>query len=127
MLTNYLNLQILGSKAGSLFLLAQFDKTVRVTPGDISLLRGICEGFPILYPSTESVECIEEISQLKIEDIVLEFPDFAVANERNRLVIEHRTSHEIAVEAIPVPLRSESIALAEEFENISPGDRLTFQ
>lgn len=123
-LTNYLNLQFFETKTEgtAVYLLAQFAKSVQLTPGGMLLLQGICEGFPHLYRFVERVEYVEELSQLQIEDVVREFPDFAVVNEGHRLLIQHRTSALTAVEAVELPLRSESVPLWEEFKDIPPTD-----
>jgi DNA-binding NtrC family response regulator len=121
-LTNCLTLQSLDGEAGSLILLAKFDPVVGLTPGGFFLQRGIYEGFPLLYPSVESVRCIEEMSQLKIQDVIREFPDFAVVDDGTRLFVEDRASHEIAVEALPVALRAESVASSADSDDTFPVD-----
>lgn len=114
--TNYLKLQSFerpGSRP-SLYLLAQFGENARPAIGSMQLVRGLCEGSPRLY-SLEDVRCIEEISQLRIEDIVREFPDYAFATEGNRLEIRHRSPLRSVVEAMKIPLGSEVISLSPDF------------
>jgi transcriptional regulator with PAS, ATPase and Fis domain len=114
--TNYLKLQSFEGPGSSpsLFLLAQFGEYARPAVGSMQLVRGLCEGSPRLY-SLEEVHCIEEISQLRIEDIVREFPDYAFAIEENRLDIRHRSSLRTVAQATKIPLASEVILLSPDF------------
>lgn len=115
--TNYLRLQSFEKqgKGPELYMLAQFDENARPSIGTMHLLRGICEGFPRLYPFIDDVQCIEEISQLKLEDIIQEFPDFSVISDRDRFFVRDRRSERPTVEAIRIPLKSELIPLSQEF------------
>lgn len=115
--TNYLKLQSFERRGASsdLFLLAQFDQNARPTVRAVELLRGICEGFPRLYPFIEDVQCIEEISQLQIRDIIHDFPDATISTEGSLLSIRNRPSEKPAIEAIKVRLKSEVVPLPEEF------------
>ncbi|MFQ5916596.1 MAG: hypothetical protein ACE5I0_02160, partial [Candidatus Binatia bacterium] len=115
--TNYLRLQSFEKKSTrpEMYMLAQFDESARPAVGTVHLLRGICEGFPRLYPFIEDVQCIEEISQLRIEDVTQEFPDFKVKSEGDRLSIRHRTSQQSIVDALKVPLKAEVVPLSQEF------------
>jgi two-component system response regulator AtoC len=115
--TNYLKLQSFerpGSKS-ELYMLAKFHDNARPTPGAIHLVRGICEGLVRLYPFVEELRCVEEISQVRIEDIIPEFPDFRIAKERNELIIYHRASQQPVAKAAKIPLRSEVVSLSQEF------------
>jgi transcriptional regulator with PAS, ATPase and Fis domain len=120
--TNYLRLQSFEGRGPQavLFMLAQFPEHAPPVAGSIDFLRGFCEGFPRLYSFIEDVHCTEEISQLQIEAIVREFPDFAVTSEGNHLVIRHRASDQPIVEASRVPLRSEVIPVAQNFSADMP-------
>lgn len=114
--TNYLKLQSFerpGSRP-SLFLLAQFGENARPAIGSMHLVRGLCEGSPRLF-SRNDLQCIEEISQLRIEDVVREFPDYAFAAEGHSLEIRHRSSLRSVVEATRIPLRFEVISLSPDF------------
>lgn len=115
--TNYLKLQSFEKQATGpgLYMLAQFDESARPSVGGMHLLRGICEGFPRLYPFIKDVESIAEVSQLWIEDIIGEFPDFTLIRNGPRLSIVPRHAKEPTVEAIKVPLKSEEIPLSQEF------------
>jgi len=115
--TNYLKLQSFERQATTpeFYVLAQFDRSGRPGVGSIHLVKGFFEGFPRLYPFIGEVQCYEELSQLKIEDIVREFPDFTTTAVGDRLSIQPRNSRRPAVEAIKVPLSSETIPLTKEF------------
>ncbi len=115
--TSYLKLQSFERPAAkpNLYLLAQFDEKASPAAGTIHLLRGIFEGFPRSYPFIGDAHCIEEISQLRIEDIVREFPDFVVVSEGNRIRIQERHSKKPAIEAIRFPIKCEVVPLSREF------------
>jgi len=114
---SYLKLQAFEKQrpAPDLYMLAEFNPSARPAVGSVNLLRGICEGIALLDPITEQVQCIEEISQLWIEDIIREFPNFSVRREGDRLYVHSRDSQQPIVEAIKVPLKTEVIPLSPEF------------
>ena len=120
--TNYLKLQSFEwqGRQPALCLLAQFPPDARPILSSIDFLRGFCEGFPRLYSFIEDVQCTEEILQLRIEDIVREFPDFVIATGGNQLAIRHRASEQPVVEAIKISLQSEIIPLSREFLTYMP-------
>jgi DNA-binding NtrC family response regulator len=121
--TNYLKLQSF-EKTGAqreLFILAQFAANAGPSIGALHLLRGFCEGFPQLYPLIERVECSEEISQLRIEHAVGEFPDYAVRRDGDALTVHLRSSPEPVVRAVKVRLATERVELAQDFLE-SPAD-----
>ncbi|MGH7770794.1 MAG: sigma-54 interaction domain-containing protein [Candidatus Binatia bacterium] len=115
--TSYLRLQSFDKEGArpEFYILAQFDENARPPVGSINLLRGMFEGFPRLYPFVEDAQCVEEISQLQIGDVIQDFSDFAIHSEGDRLSIRHRRSQQPTVEAIRVPLKSEAITLSREF------------
>jgi transcriptional regulator with PAS, ATPase and Fis domain len=119
--TNYLKLQSFEKQGpdGGLYMLAQFDDNARPAIGAINLLKGFCEGFPRLYPFIEEVQCIEEISQLRLEDIIKEFPQYLAKNEKDGISVQVRSSKEIIVEARRVLLNSETVPLPQEFAQFS--------
>ncbi len=120
--TNYIKLQSF-EKSGpkpELYLLAQFDPAGRPALGSIYILRGFVEGFPRLYPFIDEAHCIEEISQLRIADILREFPEFTLTTKGDRLIISHGSSKQSTVEAVKVELKSEKITLSPEFTQASP-------
>ncbi len=115
--TNYLKLQSFEGQGirPDLYILAQFEDSARPAVGTMHLLRGIWEGFPQLYSSNDDVHCNESISQLRIEDILREFPDYDMISEGEQLFIRHRGSPQRIMEAVKVPLKSEVVPLSQEF------------
>ncbi len=115
--TNYLKLQSFETEGTppQMYMLAKFSQKARPGLGSIDYLRGIAEGFPRLYSFIEDLGCTEEISQVRIEDIVQDFPDYALATADNRLTIHHRGSQRVIVEAGKIPLHSEVVPLSPEF------------
>ncbi len=121
--TNYLKLQSFEKPAAvpELYVLAQFHGKGTPSVGAINLCRGFCEGFPRLYSFISETHCTEEISQLHIENIVSEFPDFTVTNEGDRLSVRHRASQDVSIEAISVHLKAEVVPISHEFMQTIPG------
>ena len=121
---NYLKLQSFERPGPTpdLYLLAQFDENANPTFHTMNFMRGICEGFPRMYPFIDDVKCTEEISQLQIEGIVREFPEFTILRRGNQLLIRRQGSDEICVEATQVYLAGEPIALSPELVRLTPDD-----
>jgi transcriptional regulator with PAS, ATPase and Fis domain len=115
--TNYLKLQSFETKGTppQIYMLAQFSQKARPGLGSIDFLRGIAEGFPRLYSFIEEVRCTEEISQVRIEDILEGFPDFAMSTDGNQVSIRHRHSHQLIVQARRIGLIPEVIVLSRDF------------
>jgi len=103
-----------------LYMLAQFDSNARPAIGTIHLLRGFAEGFPRFYPFIDEIHCIEEVSQLRVDDILREFPDFEQFSTGDRLTISHKSSKQTAVEGVRVWLKTEKISLSPDFMQVSP-------
>jgi DNA-binding NtrC family response regulator len=120
--TNYLKLQSFQSQGAlpELRMLVQFDERAMPGVGAVNLIRGFVEGFPLLYPFVEETRCVEEISQLRVGDIVREFPDHIAEDQGRRIVVRHRSSKEAVVEAIRVALKSESMLLMPDPLQASP-------
>ena len=110
--TNYLKLQSFESPGPEpgLFMLAQFGDAARPALGTMHLVRGMAEGFPSLYSFIEQLQCTEEISQLRIDDAVREFPGYRTALRGDRLVILQGNSAQPTVEGRKIPLRSETVS-----------------
>ena len=119
--TNYLKLQSFEKHGpdGGLYMLLQFEENARPAIGAINLTKGFCEGFPRLYPFIDDVRCIEEISQLRIADVALEFPQYEALVDGDSITIRLRASKETVVKARRVFLQSETVSLAPEFMQLS--------
>jgi DNA-binding NtrC family response regulator len=114
--SNYIALQTI-DKPGApddLYVLCRFDEITRPSIGSLNLLRGFCEGFLRLYPFVEEVQCVEEFSQLSLQDIVGEFPDYFITIENDVVEIRHRTSKQTVVIADKIFLASEVIAASPD-------------
>jgi len=112
--TNYVKLQSFETPAG-LYMLAQFRGTTPPTLGGLHLIRGYAEGFPHLLPRIGQVQCLEEYSQIRLDELVQEFPDFSLSSRGDRLLIQHRASGRSIAEAVRVFLRTELVGLSDEF------------
>jgi len=115
--TNYLKLQSFETQGApaQIHMLAQFSQKARPGLGSIDFLRGIAEGFPRLYSFIQEVRCTEEISQVRIEDILEGFPDFAMSTEEGQVAIRHRLKNQLIVQARKICLRPEVIMLSRDF------------
>jgi transcriptional regulator with PAS, ATPase and Fis domain len=120
--TNYLKLQAFEKPEtdNPLYVLAQFEQDAGPTISAINLLKGFVEGFPRIYPFVEGVSCVEEISQLRLDNILREFPLFAATRQNDSVTICDRSSGEPLVEAQRVCLRTESVALPPDFVQMAP-------
>jgi len=120
--TNYLKLQSFESPGSppELYILSQFNKNAEPAVGALHLLRGFCEGFPRLYPFIEEVRCNEEVSQLRVENVVREFPDFSMHSNGSFLIVRRRSSEKTVMKAAKIRLATELIDLPPEFQQNSP-------
>jgi len=120
--TNFLRLQAFEKQdtSSGLYILAQFDEKARPTAGIMQLLQGILEGFPRLYSFIHDVQCIDELTQSRIEDILHEFPNYVLISKGDRLSVYRRGSNEPTVEAIAIPLKTELVSLSQEFMGAIP-------
>jgi DNA-binding NtrC family response regulator len=110
--TNYLKLQCLASSSpedSEIVFLSQFGLGVEPTVGNIQLIRGNYEGFTRLFPAVERASCVEEISQVKLETLVREFPDYGIEPSAEGLLIRHRATRREVVTAVKVALASQSL------------------
>jgi len=109
--TNHLRLQSFETPAPArdLYMLAQFDANARPAVGSMHFVRGLAEGFPCLYSFIEDLHCMEEISQLRIEDIVREFADYRVSVRNDQIAIYSAAGSDPVVEARRVALKSETV------------------
>jgi Nif-specific regulatory protein len=124
--TNYLRLQSFetGDPRPEVYMLSQFATKAKPGLGSIQFLRGFAEGFPRLYPFIQDVQCIEEISQVRLEDILREFPDFRMVSHGHHVSIRHRAGQEPTIEAVKVPLQTEEIPLSRDSWVDLPGDEV---
>ncbi|HXG52536.1 MAG TPA: sigma-54 dependent transcriptional regulator [candidate division Zixibacteria bacterium] len=120
--TSYLRLQGFEKPGpdGGLYMLAEFDRGAEPAIGSINLLRGFCEGFPRVYPFIEEIECAEEISQLSIERIVSEFPEFAMTRRDDLIAVHRRGSDRPVIEARRVRLATEIVEPPRDFLELPP-------
>jgi DNA-binding NtrC family response regulator len=119
--TNYLKLQSFerpGAKP-ELYILAQFGSDAAPGLAAIHLLRGFTEGFPRLYPFIEEAHCVQEFSQLRLEDVAGEFPGYTVRRVGDRVTLS-AASGETVVEAAKIALGSETVAVKNEFRLYTP-------
>ena len=119
--TNYLKLQSFerpGAKP-ELYMLAQFGADAAPGLAAIHLLRGFTEGFPRLYPFIEEARCVEEFSQLRLEDVAGEFPGYTVRRDGDRIAL-CAASGETVVEAARIALGAESMPVKDEFRLYTP-------
>ena len=114
--TNYLKLQAFekAEAENTLYVLAQFEPNAGPTIGAIDLLRGFVEGFPGIYPFIERVTCVEEISQLSLDDIVREFPMFEAIHGGDSVTIRDRSSQHPLIVAKTVCLETETVMLPKD-------------
>lgn len=126
--TNYLKFQSFERQGTQpdLYLLTQFQANARPSVGSMHFLRGICEGFIRLCSFIDDGQFIEELSQLQIEDIIREFPAFDTTHDGDCLLVRHRSSRQVAVEAVKVPLRSEVTPISHEFTSKTPNAMVVF-
>ena len=113
--TNYLRLQSFENQSGDMYMLAQFPENAPAAVSSIHFLRGTIEALVGLYPFVAEVESVEEISQLRIVDIVREFPDFQVVTSGDHLLVRHSLCQDAVVVAEKVPSKLETITLSPEF------------
>jgi DNA-binding NtrC family response regulator len=109
--TNYLKLQSFERPTNdqALYILAQFDHNAGPAIGAINLLKGFVEGVPRIFPSDGDVACIEEISQLRLDDILREFPLFSATCQGDTMIIRGHAPNEPVITAIRVCLQTETI------------------
>ena len=119
---NYIRLQSFekNTPETQFYVLAQFDPAGQPALGSIYLLRGFVEGFPRLYPFIDEAHCIEEISQVRIADILWEFPDYKLTTEGDELAVCQNPSKKAVVKAVKVGLKSETVHLSPEFIQAAP-------
>ncbi len=106
--TNYLMLQSFqrDESEKEVYLISKFGFGVRPRIGDTLLIKGNYEGFSKLYDFVYDSSLEEEISELRIEEIVGEFMNYKVSQEGNGLLISDSRGR-IYVRAVGVSLTLE--------------------
>ena len=120
--TNYLKLQSFERSPSdhNLYILAQFDRNAGPAIGAINLLKGFVEGVPRIYPDHQEVTCIEEISQLRLDDILREFPLFSATRHAENEIIHGRSPTDPVIKATRVCLQTEDVTLPADLPQTSP-------
>src|SRR5262245_4187295 len=120
--TNYLKLQSFERSPSdqALYILAQFDNNAGTTIGAINLLKGFVEGVPRIYSADGGVACIEEISQLRLDDILREFPLFSAIRQGDTVAIRSHAPNDPVIQATRVCLQTESVVYPTDLVEITP-------
>ena len=118
---NYLKLQPfqIPNAPSSIGLLAQFIPHGRTRWSNHLLVRGNCEGFGRLYDFIEAVWCEEEYIQIRLEDLVLDFPNYDLLTKGGRKIIIEKKTQRPVIEAASVFLTSEPVPSIPEVEEFS--------
>jgi len=102
-------------------IIASFDPALKPSLAAIGILRGNIEGFLGLYPGVYELQCLETLSQLRLEDLMEEFPNYSITEEPGRSVIRETQSGEVVAEAKVVYLKTEQlVALAPPLSREAP-------
>lgn len=110
--TNYLKLQCLmpsGANQPEVVFLSRFGLNVEPLAGNIQLIRGNIEGFARMFEQAEDPVCLEEISQLKIELVTIEFKDYQIEKKGDQLTIFNASGKSV-VAARKVFLKEEAFS-----------------
>lgn len=120
--TNYLKLQSFERSPSdqSLYILAQFDQHAGAAVGAINLLKGFVEGVPRIHPGGEELACVEEISQLRLDDILREFPLYSAIPDGENVIIQSRDGTAPVITARRVYMQTEMITLPDDFVESTP-------
>src|SRR5262245_1116675 len=120
--TNYLKLQSFERFPGdhALCILAQFDHSAGPSISAINLLKGFVEGVPHIYPDREEITCIEEISQLRLDGILREFPFYSATRQGNTVTIRGRSNNDPVITASRVCLQTETVTLPADVRQTAP-------
>lgn len=90
-------------------MVARFDPSSKPSVATIGVLRGNVEGFLHMYGEVAAAQCLEEISQLRLEDLLEEFPNYNLVEEGEKIFIQDSKSEEPIVEAKVVYLKCEEV------------------
>src|SRR5579884_138593 len=115
---NYFKLQCLAPSEphfSEAILLSQFGPNVEPIFGNFGFIRGNYEGLTKLFHVIEEARCLEEVSQLKLQNLIREFGGYQIQKKEGRIsIIENATKREVIV-ARPVSLRTELLSAALDY------------
>ena len=120
--TNYLKLQSFERSPNDqiLYLLAQFDGNAGPAIGAINLLRGFVEGVSRSPQAHGEVTCSEEISQLRFDDIVREFPLYSATLQGDVITLHSRNATAPVITAKRICMETETLKVANELAAAIP-------
>ncbi len=126
--TNYLKLQSFerASEKQALYILARFNPNAGPTIGAVNLLKGFVEGIPRIRPGRGEVACIEEISQLRFDDVVREFPRYSSKLEGDTISLHNATPTAPVITARKICLATETVTLSGDLPS-APPDSIVLQ
>lgn len=121
---NYFKLQCLPlseTQRPEAILLSQFGPNVEPILGNFGFIRGNYEGLTKLFPVVEEARCIEEVSQLKLQNLIREFGGYQIQKRDGRIaVIENASKREVII-AREVSLRTELFSTSPDHPAITEG------
>ncbi len=109
---DYFLLQSARRSNGEILLLSQFDPEVSLLSGAEAFISGTLEGFARLLPEPEKIACVQEISQVRLEELASEFPGTRLLRD-GRFIALLFNEEEI--------VRAEEVGLATTAGRIGPG------
>jgi len=121
---NYFKLQCLPpseTHRPEAILLSQFGPNVEPIFGNFAFIRGNYEGLTRLFPVVEEARCIEEISQLKLQNLIREFGGYQVQKRDGRIAIIESASKREVIIARAVSLRTELFSTSPDNPTIPEG------
>ncbi|MFQ5456520.1 MAG: sigma-54 interaction domain-containing protein [Nitrospirota bacterium] len=109
--TNYMKLQSFerGGNDKDIYIISQFN-IIEPSIGNILLIRGNYEGFTRIYDFVEEVICNEEISQVRLQNILDEFGNYYIEKIGDRLLVKEKDTSHLIIEAKEVTLKRETIS-----------------
>lgn len=114
---NYFKLQCLSPSEphpSEAILLSQFGSNVEPIVGNFGFIRGNYEGLTKLFQVVEEARCIEEVSQLKLQNLIREFGGYQIQKREGRIaVVESGTKKEVII-ARAVSLRTEILSTSPD-------------
>lgn len=101
----------------SIGLIAQFQSQVKPRWSNHLLLKGNCEGFGKLYDFIETVECHEEFTQVRLEELILDYENYEIKTQGNTKIIFEKKSKKPVIEAQAIPLEPKPVPSLKETED----------